>query len=232
MINAEVVMKICNPKMIRVMEKRPEEFNLREVEGGVVVYLENKDGMYSIPPLLCEEKFWVNVNEGKNKDGLVTIVCSLNGGSIRPFWVKGRKNQREIDKEVDVRFSLYKPACLVTVNRRGLLAIYKLSAEDHFTQVEVKYIEIFSSILKVNNGKFFFNEKVLEGKNHLVCFVDAIKAAIKKANSSDGGGPMYFSPKDPVVIFHEERDARKSVMAITQKGGRKTILSDGVVASF
>jgi hypothetical protein len=224
----EVIMKICDERIIRVMEKRPEEFNLRKVEGGVIVYLKAvKDSLYEIPPLLCEEEFWVNVNEGKDRNGLVTVVCSLSGGLIKPFWVKGRNNQREIDKEVDVRFSLYKPACLITVNQRGLLAIYKLSVEDHFTQVEVKLLEIHSSILKMNKGKFFFNEKSLEGRKYLLCFLEAIKVAVKKANASDGGGPMYFLPKSPIVIFHEEQ----SPMAIAQKGGGKIVLSSGVTIS-
>ena len=233
MFKPEVIIKAFKSEVIRAMRKRPEEFNLQEIGDGVVVYLESRDGVfYDIPPLLCEEDFWVNVNEGKDKDGLVTVVCSLSGGPIRPFWIKGRRNQREIDKEVDAKFSLYKPACLVTVNQRGLLAIYKLSAEDHFTQIEVKLLELHASLLKVNKGKFFFDERLLEGRNHLICFVDVIKAAVKKANASDSGGPMYFLGKDPVVIFHEEKDARKSVMAITQRGRGKIVISDGVTTSL
>ncbi len=221
----EVVARVSDPKKIEVMKNRPGDFNLWETKNGAAVYLSSEDGIkYRVYPLLCNEQFQMNVNEGKNSKGFATVVCSLAGFPIKPFWVKGKKNQREIDKEVDARFSLHGSACIITVNNLGLFLIKKIWIEDRYEYVELKTEEIFSTILKRNGGKFSFNENMFGTRKNLSHFKGAAIAAIKKANIPDGGGPIYFIEKEPEVIFHEEMPPQ---MALTQSSGR-VILSAGM----
>ena len=213
-VKVEVVARLNDPEKIEAMKRNPRDCILRETKSGVAVYLSLKNGIcYDVPSLLCNEEFRINVEEGKNSDGLVTIVCSFDGKPLRPFWVKGRRNKRENDKEVDARFSLRDFIYAITVNRLGLFIIQKIWIESKYGRVELKTKEFFSTVLKRNGGKFIFNEKMLEINSSLVYFKEAAEVAIKKANTSDGGGPMFFLEKEPTVIFHEEES---SIMTLTQ----------------
>ncbi|HNY36303.1 MAG TPA: hypothetical protein PLD14_03435 [Candidatus Pacearchaeota archaeon] len=190
------------------MKKNPD-INLRETQGGAVAYLYSKEGIkYDIPLILCGQELRMNISEGKRNDRLVTVVCSTRGEPKKPFWVKSQKNQRDVDKEVDARFSLRGPACVITVNNQGRFSIYDVWIEIRHGHAEVRTEEVFSVFLKRNKGKFIFSESMFGSD----CFKEAAIAAIKKANISDGGGPMFFLEKDPAVIFREEG----SPMAFTQ----------------
>ena len=225
-LKIEVIAKVGDPEIIEMMRRKPAYFSLREAKTGVVVYFPSKDGIkYDVSPVLCNEEFWMNVNEGKDDDGLVTVVCSLDGRLMKPFWVKGKKNQREVDRTIDVRFSLLGSICVVSINKLGLLLIQKIWIEDRYEYAEVKTQELFSIVLKRNGGKFIFSEKMFGTRHHFECFLEAVKAATKKANAPDGAGPTFFVEKEPdiQVIYREEIPQ----MTITQKAGI-TVLSAGM----
>jgi hypothetical protein len=228
-VKVEVVARVSDPKKIELMKNKPKDFILRETKSGAAVYLSSENGIiYDVSPLLCNEQFRMNINEGRSSDGLVTIVCSIDGKPFRPFWMKGGKNQREVDKEVDARFSLRGSVCAITVNRLGLFLIQKFWIENKYEHVEVKTNELFSTVLKRNGGKFIFSENMFGTRSPLYCFKKAVMAAIKKANTPDGGGPLFFSEEhiseeNISVIFHEEG----SLMALTQ-GKKGAVFSAGM----
>ncbi|MFA5208352.1 MAG: hypothetical protein WC428_06945 [Candidatus Paceibacterota bacterium] len=225
-VKVEVVARLNDPEKIEAMKRNPRDCSLRETKSGVAVYLPLKNGIcYNVPSLLYDEEFRMNISEGRSNDGMVTVVCSIDGKPFRPFWVRGRKNQREDDKEVDARFSLYGSVCVITLNRLGLFIIQKLWVEKKYGRAEVRTKEFFSTVLKRNGGKFIFSEGMFGTKSFLGYFEKATKAAIRKANSFDGGGPMFFLEKDPVVVFHDEMPAG---MSLDNRKPGKTVISGGM----
>ena len=198
---------------------------MQRVKNRAIVNLEPMEGnKYIVPDLLYGEELKMNVNEGKTNDGFVTVVCATDGGSIRPFWVKGRKNQREIDREVDARFSLHRSAYVVTLNKFGLLVIYRIWINQAFGYVELEAKEVFTVVLNNRNGKLVFTDKIFATKESAAKFDAAIKAAIYKANSPDGGGPTYFTESDPVVIFRQEKPSSMTIV----RNKEKTVLAAGI----
>lgn len=221
----EVVAKISDPAIVQEMMNK---FKLQGTVNGAVAYLPSEDGVkFNVYPCLRKnQEFRMNVNEGKGSDGLARVVCSVNGSPIRPFWVKSKKNQRGIDREIDARFSLYGSglACIITLNKFGLLLIKKIWLENHYEYIEVKNRELFSTVLKGSEGKFIFTENIFGDKQNLNHFKEATAAVVRKANSPDGGGPIYFIEKELEVVFHEEMPPQ---MTFTQIG-EKVILSAGM----
>lgn len=203
--NIEVIAMVSDPRKIEAMKNKPGIFEITMTRSGsAAVTLFSENGIrYEVPPLLCNESFRIRADEGKSPEGIVSIICSVNGFPIRPFWIKTRKNQRDADQYVDARFSLDREFCFVTVNKLGLLVVTKVSMEDRLGYIEVKVRELFSTVLKRNGGKFLFSENMFPSRSPLACFGDPVKAAIRKANSSDGGGPLYCKQDDPAEVVRK-----------------------------
>lgn len=219
----EVVAVVCDPGKIESIRGKPMDFDCRETKGGIVVSLPCiGDRQFSVHPTLHNEQFKANVNEGKSRDGLVTVICTPDGKRIRPFWVKSKRNQRECDRYVDARYSLYKGFCVMMLGKTGILTGLKVHLEHHSNCVEVKQQTVFSAVLKKSAGKIQFDERLL-GNN--TCFIEPVKAAVDKANASDGGGARYFLDKYPDVVFHEEQPSGMTITA-TSRGGHR--LSGGM----
>jgi len=226
-IETQVVAKTNDEKKIELSKKDLNLVVRTSGFGAVISLPRSKDGFgFNVPSFLCNEELFININEGKSREGIVTVVCDIDGKPLRPFWIKGGKNQRGVDEGIDARFSLYRPACVVTVSKRGQLGIYRIYLAEFSNYVEVKDLEIYSGLLKWTKGKFFLDKRISEELPYLNCFKEAIKVAIKKADSSNGG-PSYFLEKPPDIIFHEEQP--KSM--VISKNGEKTVFLAGIVLS-
>jgi hypothetical protein len=226
-IETQVVAKTNNEEKIKLSKKDLNLVVRTSGFGAVISLPKSKDGFgFDVLSFLRDEELFININEGKNREGLVTVVCDVDGKPLRPFWIKGGKNQRGVDEGIDARFSLYRPACVVTVSKRGQLGIYRIYLEEFSSYVEVKDLEIYSGLLKWTKGKFFLDKRISEELPYLNCFKEAIKVAIKKANSSNGG-PSYFLEKPPDIIFHEEQ----SESMVLSKKEKTTVFLAGIALS-
>lgn len=229
----KVIALVSDQKKIVTMMKKPEIFDLTMMRSGsaIVSLVLRESGKYEVPPLLCNENFRINVNEGKDAEKFVTVVCDTNGMPIRPFWVKGKRNQREIDHDVDVRFSLDREFCFISLNKNCLLIVTKVTMKDYYGYVQLKTQELFSTVLKRNGGKFLFNENIFPVRSPLNCFREPVRVAIKKGNLPDGGGPLYFEQRDPAeVVSKEVGSSTLSVLktdhTILLHGGVSTVISE------
>jgi hypothetical protein len=215
---------IRDPEVIQVLKEskaRNESFELYTVRNGVIMSLIDKDGRYSPQPYAGS--FHMEMTEGKSEDGVVTVVCDRNGEKMKPYWIKNKHSQRSVDAETDVRFSVRESACIVTIDEVGRFVVSMARIKDHTDYIEIREVEIFSAVVRRNGGKFLFNENMFSDSDRYQ-FRNVAKAAIRKANSRDGGGPMFFVEKDPSVAFHEVQT--QSTMAST--GECKAVFSGGM----
>jgi len=193
----EVIAMVYGPGVDSIRE-RPMDFQCRETKSGVAVSLPCiGDRKFVLHPDLSRAELRVNVNEGK-ANGFATVVCGTSGEKIRPFWVKSKRNQRNPDKNVDARFSFSRPFCLVTLGSDCLLNILEINLVRHKNFIEVVQKTIFCYVPKRLSGKFIFSENLLKEHSQ---FNDSVKAVIKKANSSDGGGPTFFQEEYPMEVY-------------------------------
>lgn len=218
----EVVAIVRDPRKIEFIRGKPMDFDCRETRGGIVVSLPCiGDRQFAVHPILCNEDLKVNANEGSS-GGLITVICTPDGEKILPFWVKSKRNQRECDRYVDARYSLYGSFCVVMLGKTGILTILKVHLKHYSNCVEVKQQTVFSATLEKSAGKIQLNENLLVGN---ACFIEPVKAAVDKANAPDSGGARYFLDRYSDALYREEKPSGMTITA-TSRGGHR--LSGGV----
>lgn len=195
----EAIAMVYDPEAASV-KRRPMDFQYRETKNGVAVSLPCiGDRRFALHQDLSKASFRLNVSEGMI-NGLATVVCGTDGEKIKPFWVKPRRNQREADRNVDARFSSPRPFCVLMLGKNCILTILEVSLKRNPNFVEVTQEIIFSGAPKRLGGKFIFTESLLSDHP---AFNDAFRAVIKKANSSDGGGPIFILEDDPEKVYRK-----------------------------
>jgi len=198
----------------------------RTIKGNIIVYLSpDETGKCDMPAALFGNPVYMNLNEGRSAEGLVTIVSDRYGRKMRPYYVRNKRSQREHGRDIDARFSLKGPVIVITLDKLGLLKGSISWTEDYLDFVQVESKELFTVVLKRKGGKFFFPDRYFVSSELKPC-IPAVKAAIEKANGSEGA--LYYQENDFVETGDSSTKSRNARLGVETSSQGMTVRSPGL----